>query len=88
MRDIINGKLYDTESAEKIGHHKREVEEGSGIQHYRALYQTENGNYFLHETLGDLEEIHPVGEKVYAQAWAERFLSVETVQEHFQVEEA
>jgi hypothetical protein len=49
MRQIIGGKIYDTEKAEKLA--TNEFSDGNNrLQHGRAttLYKTNKGNFFAH----------------------------------------
>ncbi len=64
MKQIINGKLYDTEKAEKIA--DNHFSDGSNrLSHGRGttLYKTEKGAFFaLHETCwqGEHDNIEPL----------------------------
>ena len=85
MKKIINGKLYDTETAKEIGSRFH----GEGVRDFRhyseTLYRKRTGEYFLHgeggpmsryaETIGQNqwsggEKIIPMDYKA-AQKWAE-----------------
>lgn len=48
MRQIIEGKMYDTDTAHLVG---REWNGKTGLQAYEEdLYQKENGEFFLHRS--------------------------------------
>ena len=65
MRVIINGKLYDTETATRIG--KREYGIPGDFEHFsETLYQKGNGELFLH---GRGEAASPYGEQVEGNMW-------------------
>lgn len=87
MRKIIDGRLYDTDTARSVG----EWERGSGFGYTReTLYRKRTGEYFLHgeggpqtqyaewhgSLLCDGERIVPLGfEK--AREWAEEHLDAD-----------
>lgn len=49
MRKIINGKIYDTETAEEIARTCADVLSASDFNFWReTLYLTKKGQYFLH----------------------------------------
>lgn len=82
MRQIINGKKYDTETANYFG--TCEIPTISGFRKRIDLYRKNNGEYFLHSYLQELGwigsstvslSIFPVTEKE-AKKFAERYLSV------------
>lgn len=86
MKQVVNGKLYDTESAEKIASYSNTGDRGDFRRVYEAIYRTDNGRYFLHgeggpmskyaksagtgETTGSAR-IEPLSEKK-ALAWCEK----------------
>jgi hypothetical protein len=104
MKTIKNGKIYDTEQAEKICKYSN----GLGKRDFRhlreTLYKTEKGNYFLYGTGGPKtkystrtangtsggKEIKPVSKNEVLD-WAEkRGVDVETIEDEFkdQLEQA
>jgi len=101
MRVIINGLLYDTETAIMIGASSH-LSPGDHGHWDAGLYEAENGNYFL---AGEGGPASPYGEQVdqntfsgghkiipltpeAAQKWAEENLPVEEVLSEFNIEEA
>lgn len=60
MKAIIDNKLYDTETADKIYSFKRQVDKGPVLwnpkmsyrpYHVRDLYKTQKGNWFEFDTV-------------------------------------
>lgn len=89
---IINGKLYDTEKAEKVVSFRRRVDMGpiySGSEiHYTPLhdidiYKTAKGNYFEHDvdkgtiTTTDEDEVKDIIRRLYPDKYIELFGEVE-----------
>ena len=84
MQKIINGKKYDTETADCLG----ACEIHTAVNRFReriSLFRKDNGEYFLHDYLQDLSwngnstvslGIFPLTEKE-AKNFAEGYLSVE-----------
>ena len=100
MKKIINGKMYNTETATELGHYRMHECTFSSI--YEALYKTKKGNYFLHGSGGpkskygiqngsDIcggEEIIPFTVD-QAREWAEKNLNPDKyIAEFGEVEEA
>jgi hypothetical protein len=99
MKAIIDGKRYDTETAEEIGSFDYGHYPGSGdFSHWSAtLYQTKAGTFFLHGEGGALTRFaqHCAdggscgGEKIIpldadsALQWAENFLDAEIIEKYF-----
>lgn len=101
MKRIIDGRKYDTDTAEYMGGNMYSY---PGDFHYwcEGLYRKKNGEFFLHgeggpmsrysEALGnncwgDGEDIIPLTEEE-AREWAEKNLSADTYEEIFgEVEE-
>jgi len=55
MKRIVNGKLYDTDTAELVCQ--------SNISRFVSrLYRTKKGRYFVYEKIGDIEDIKPLNE--------------------------
>ena len=103
MKSIIEGKKYDTETAELIG---EDSFSNQGDLHYwcESLYVTKNGSYFLVGEGGAMSQyskkegsnswsgssnIYPFGESE-AFMWAEKHLSTDIIEKYFSefVEEA
>lgn len=98
MKRIIEGLRYDTEKAIEVGSYKTSGLGKSDFRYWEAtLYKTpRSGRYFLAgeghamtrfashngntSTWG--EKLIPMS-KAEALAWAEQFLSVEEIEEHF-----
>lgn len=83
MKKFINGKKYDTGTANYLGF--CEIPTMSGFRNRIALYRKKDGEYFLYSYLqepgwiGDSTVslgIFPLADE-YAKKWAEKFLSVE-----------
>ena len=55
MKRIVNGKLYDTDTAELVCRSKIALFEN-------RLYRTKKGRYFVYEKIGDIEDIKPLNE--------------------------
>ena len=101
MRMIINGRKYDTETADCIG----SFDNGRSYTDFRhlseSLFRKKNGEFFLYGSGGPMTEYkEPVGNMWTsgetliplsvdeAKAWAEEYCSVETYEEVFgEVEE-
>ena len=84
MKQIINGKKYDTETADYFGACEATNLKGGFIERI-ALFRKDNGEYFLHNHLRELSwigdhvinlSISPLTEEE-AKKWAEKHLSVE-----------
>ena len=74
MRQIVNGKLYDTEKAQLVAH-DRYWDGSNWDRHGRNsyLYKTRKGNFFVyHQTFwqGERDRIQPVTESE-ARLWYE-----------------
>lgn len=89
---IINGKLYDTEKAEKIESYRRRVDEGPVLPgsevhyipfHTIVIYKTAKGNYFEHDennnhiTTTDEAGVKEIIRKLYPDRYIELFGEVE-----------
>lgn len=91
MKKVINGKLYNTETAKRLGY-TFHGESRSDFRYYEeTLYKTKSGQYFIHGEGGPMsrysravgqnswsggESIRPVSEEA-AQAWCEEELDAE-----------
>ena len=101
MKQIINGKLYNTDTAKEIGYYQ--YGDGGDFNYlYEALYKKRTGEFFLYGCGGANtcygvecgnrcrsggEEIIPYSE-AGARKWAEKYLSADTYIETFgEVEE-
>ena len=97
MKQVLDGKLYDTEDAELIAKHNPVTDRRDFRYLNERLYRTSNGSYFLHceggpmteyaKSTGDGktggEEIRPVTREE-ALAWCEdRHVDGEIVVEEF-----
>jgi len=64
MKEIVEGKLYDTDTAEIIAdNHYWDGHNFERRGRNRFLYKTEKGNFFLHETTlfqGEFDRITPI----------------------------
>lgn len=96
MKRIINGRLYDTDTAKEIGCYSN----GYGAEDfnylYEALYRKKTGEFFLYGSGGAMtrycvghgncwsggEDIEPYTEEE-AKAWAEEHLDADTYMEVF-----
>lgn len=55
MKKVINGKLYDTDTAKVVkSEQNTEIIEGQFCYCYQVLYRNSNGEYFLHAKGGGL----------------------------------
>lgn len=93
MKKIINGKIYNTETAERLGSHCNSYDIGDFNRYEESLYRTKKGAFFLHgeggpntcyakhfgnsRSGGENVEMMTVEE---ARKWAEEFLSVGEVE--------
>lgn len=96
MKKIINGKVYDTEAARKLGSDSYS-NDGDFHHWYEALYQKRTGEFFLYGEGGPLtryavtigENSWSGGEKIMplsfasAREWAEEHLSADGYGEIF-----
>ncbi|MDP2956717.1 MAG: hypothetical protein Q8N53_09870 [Longimicrobiales bacterium] len=103
MRQVIEGKVYDTETAERIHQWGNGHNAGDFHRCQEALYRTSRGAYFLAGEGGALSPwsvpvgnngrgggsgIRPLTEEE-ARTWLEEHeADAETIEAHFTVEEA
>lgn len=103
MKRVIDGKLYNTETATKIGSYWNGLSTGDFRRVSEELYRTKSGNYFLAGTGGPLtpyaesngesswgsSRIIPLS-KEEAFEWAQQHLSTDEVLKEFpdMIEEA
>lgn len=102
MKKIINGKLYNTETAKEVGTHKGAWFEEDCYFSEHSLYMKENGEWFLvgkgnslycydkDSYYGELEGgyiIYPISNEE-AKVWIEKYMDVDTYIKFFgEVEE-
>ena len=97
MKKIINGKLYGTDTANKIGSYCNGCGAGDFNYLYEALYRKKTGEFFLYESGGAMtqysvacgnncwsggESIIPFTEEE-AKEWAEEHIDADTYMEMF-----
>jgi hypothetical protein len=97
MQKLINGKLYDTDDAEKIASYSTGGSTSDFDFYREALYRTENGRWFLHgeghaktkyaSTTSDGmkgwgSDIRALSEEE-AFEWCQRRNRIDTAQEYF-----
>ena len=101
MKAVINGKRYDTNTAELIGEYSSPGGYSASYHLEESLFRTEKGQYFLAGAGGPLtkyaERANPncwrggsaiiLLSSSLAQLWAERHLSAEEVEANFKIEE-
>lgn len=75
MRRIVNGKVYDTKTADLVAHdHYWDGNNWDRGGRNTYLYKTKKGNFFLHRTTcwqGELDTIEPVTVEE-AKTWYEQ----------------
>lgn len=73
MKKVINGLLYNTDTAKEIG----SIDNGSVFNHkLEKLYRKRTGEYFLYEKNNRYELITPL-EPDEAKSWIDEHLSKE-----------
>lgn len=100
MKKVINGKMFNTESAKMLGRWENDFPTNDFSYCKEELYLTKSGNYFLYGTGGPLSiygkrigsNIH--GDSVInafteseAKEWAEEHLSGDEYENAFELEE-
>jgi DNA polymerase III sliding clamp (beta) subunit (PCNA family) len=96
MKKVINGKLYDTETAELIGTGGSNGRSRTDFQWCdESLYKTKNGRFFLAGYGGPMtrysrggEDIIPLTEKEALQWCEDAELHSDTIAQNFNIEEA
>lgn len=97
MKKIINGKLYNTETARKLGSYENMADYRNFHYFCEALYQKRTGEYFLHGEGGPMTQYARTidqnswsgGEKIMpmsveaARKWAEEHLDADDYAEAF-----
>lgn len=56
MKKVINGKMYNTETAQKIGSYWNGLSDRDFNHLSETLYKTAKGNYFLHGEGGPMTQ--------------------------------
>jgi hypothetical protein len=101
MKRIINGKVYNTETATLIGEWSNNRGHGDFSNMSEDLYLTKKGQYFIAGSGGPMTKYAKScgnncstgSDDIYlltpaeARTWAEEHLSTEEYMEHFEVEE-
>lgn len=96
MRDIINGKMYNTDTAELVATYYN-ICTSSNVEFFREeLYRKKNGEWFLHGEGNAMSAYATVqgnnsgwGEKIIpytdseARKWAETYADVDTYIKYF-----
>ncbi len=102
MRRIINGKVYNTETAEKVAYWDNDLFVNDFGFMSEALYVTRKGNYFIHGKGGATSKYakHAYGGRMAGESivaitekgaleWCEtREINTEIVFSRFEIEEA
>ena len=70
MKKIINGKLYDTDTAINLAEYNSPFPEGHEDFCVEILYRKTNGEYYLYEKY-NMESIKPINEDK-AKKWFEK----------------
>ena len=97
MKKIINGKVYDTDTAKKLGSYENMADCRNFHYYCEALYQKRTGEYFLHGEGGPMTQYARTidqnswsgGEKIMplsveaARKWAEEHLDADEYAEVF-----
>lgn len=97
MKKIINGKVYDTETAQQLAYWENMPDVRDFHQYNETLYRKKTGEYFLHGEGGPMTKYARTvgtnswsgGERIMplsfaeAQAWAEEHLDGEEYEEIF-----
>lgn len=102
MKQVINGRLFDTETAEKVAYADNDLPASDFNNWDETLYITRKGQYFLHGRGGPLtryrrpvgngwtggEAIRPMTEGE-ARTWCEeRLINADLIARYFRIEEA
>lgn len=96
MKKIIEGKMYNTETAKEIGHYDNGLGGGDFRHLCETLYRKKTGEFFLYATGGAMTKyameccggitggnvIIPFSERE-AKEWCEKHLDTETYEEVF-----
>lgn len=76
MKKIINGKMYNTETAKKLGWWSNGVSYSNFNRLEEALYLKKTGEYFIAADYYNGDDITPVTE-AEAKCWAEEKLDAD-----------
>lgn len=82
MKKIIDGKKYDTETAELLA----EYNNGPEVDNYYellCLYRKKTGEYFVYGQTGPHEYWHPLADELEAQEYCLNKFSVDTYEKIF-----
>ena len=71
MKKIINGKLYDTETAKEICSWSNVYYSGDFYHTYETIYQKKTGEYFLYGRGGALSQ--------YGESYGSNWIAGETI---------
>ena len=96
MKKIINGRMYNTETAKNLGTYWNGYNSTDFRSYSETLYLKRNGEYFLHGEGGPMSKYKEyIGETIYsgekitpltkaeAESWAEPKLTAEEYEEIF-----
>ena len=100
MKKIINGKMYNTETAEKIATDESSCGRGDFNWYEETLYKTQKGNYFITGKGGPMSRwAQTVGQNSWSEGsgietlskqealdWLERAGETEAIEKHFSAE--
>lgn len=84
MKKVINGKVYNTETAEELHHWRSHHNAGDFGAYDETLYRTKKGNYFLlcNNSRGGDRVIEPITRTV-AIKWLEEHDGEEVIEDEF-----
>ena len=96
MKRILDGKRYNTETAEKIASYSNGLGKGNFRNYDETLYKTKNGNWFLSGEGGPMTKYsHPCGNMTSggeaiipmdpdeARRWLESHDKTDALESHF-----
>lgn len=90
MKQIIDGRLYDTEQSEQLGFYERDWDFPCGHSIYECgmLYRRhDNGSYFLRTNASGNPKIIPINDQ-QARKWAEKELPADDYMKIFPLTES
>ncbi|MCB1819600.1 MAG: hypothetical protein KDI77_16905 [Gammaproteobacteria bacterium] len=102
MKQVIDGKLFNTETAERVAHDDNSLPVNDFNNWDETLYRTKNGRWFVHGRGGPLtryaeavgngwtggQEIRPLTE-TQARTWCEDHqINADLIARYFTIEEA
>ena len=101
MKKVIDGKTYNTETAEKIGNEWNGLSPSDFRNWEETLYKTKKGNFFIVGKGGAMTRWSKSNgntswgssgviaiDKAEALEWCENYVSTETIERHFDLENA